>query len=75
MAKKTYTKYNLTDHMLQRLSAIVKGKEHAWGMPLKALHDRDLVAASEDNNQVFGGYYVATQEGVKALEQARKEGW
>jgi len=76
-----YTKFKLTDSMLQRLSAIVGGRPHNHGTSLGALEARRLVMVDPsipDRRDVATLYprgYVATDLGRQALADARREGW
>lgn len=69
----TYTKRKLTDPMLQRLSAIVKGRKHKHGNSLYALEARGLI--QHDLFAPPGFKFSATPEGRRALADARREGW
>lgn len=78
--KKTYTQHKLTDAQLVRLSQVVNNRCTHTGMPMCALERKGLVVW---NAQPFpkvrksGIHYCvsATQEGIEALAQARREGW
>jgi len=68
-----YTKFKLTDSMLQRLSAIVGGRPHNHGTSLGALEARRLVYPTAATSYPKG--YAATDTGRQALADARREGW
>jgi hypothetical protein len=75
---RTYTEYKLTNHQLERLSPIVKGRPHKHGMALRALENKKLVTSTKVLRFMSRNYnyaYKATEAGIKALADARKEGW
>lgn len=76
MKGRKFTDYQLTDAMLQRLSAIVHERPHNYGTSLIALEERLLVEEITDLGAApIGVTHSATAEGRKALDQARREGW
>ena len=75
---KTSTKHKLTQSQVKRLSQIVNvRKEHLAGMALLALERKGLVnkRPSWDTQKTNDRTHIATLEGVKALHQARAEGY
>lgn len=71
---RTYTQHKLTDHQLQRLSAVVNGREPRYGMAFVALVNKGLIAEWFDDD-MGRNVHEACDEGREALAQARKEGW
>ncbi len=65
----TYTEHKLTDAMLQRLSKTCHGRR-AGGMSMVALEARGLIKMGDLHQR-----WVATEAGIAALKQARREGW
>ncbi len=75
---KTFTSHKLTDPMLRRLSQIVNGRHSHYGVSLSALLRRSLVVEKTDfgdRRKPISSHYLATEAGVAALKQARREGW
>lgn len=68
-----YTKHNLTDAQLRRLSQMVNNDPHGHGNALDALIRKGLAY------EIPGGKWPhtcrPTVDGVEALKQARREGW
>ena len=66
-----YTEHKLTENQLKFLSQIVNNRQRNVFQPtLDVLEKRGLIAT----HYTYGDYY-ATDAGVTALSQARKEGW
>lgn len=73
-----YTHHKLTGPMLKRLSQLANGHPHGHGTSLDALERRGLALERAQDDPKHGGYqhsHMITAEGLRALEQARREGW
>ena len=68
-----YTKYNLTDAMLQHLSATSNGRQ-VGGMSMRALEDRGLIERKRPS-RIRAEKWYCTALGRLALATARAEGW
>ena len=67
-----YTDYKLTEHQLKFLSQIVNNRQrNFFSTTLDILEKHGLIGKPINSD----GDYFATDAGVTALSQARKEGW
>ncbi len=79
---KTYTQHKLTDAQLIRLSQMVNGRPHKYGMALVALVNKKLVDETINFDLNAYGFkrhtsttYSINDEGREAFRAARAGGW
>ncbi len=71
-----YTQHNLTENQLRFLSQIVNKRQRNGFQPtIDVLMHHGLIVVDEARRSLTWLHHDATEAGVEALTQARKEGW